>query len=315
MYIGAIFVPIEFKNHSLATLNNLRCLKHKDWSNKSECSHPCGFHDKNNTEIHYKDLHKSRVKFQIAKNWIIHFINHESCQKHRKLAYLNILGLNLSNINLELFGENPSRDLTIYNRFYRTVLKAGIGYFFKDYKRVVIRQICHDRGSQESHELFSWHSIKRIDLEYDKVKIEEKEIKFIDSDHRKSGLVESNFIQLIDLILGATFSCLHNPSEKKEKIEIGLAFKPVLETLLDRKRNQEKGYMVGSYYKSNYYRTYQVSFFPKKMMELDEALRQLDVYSNQVNKSENTSSRNNFYFDRPILLTDPHQRDLSRWCQ
>ena len=83
---------------------------------------------------------------------------------------------------------------------------------------------------------------------------------------------------MIDLILGATFSCLHNPSGKKEKIEIGLAFKPVLKTLLDRKRNQEKGYMEGSYYDSKYYRTYQISFFPKENIELDKAFSQLDIY-------------------------------------
>ena len=140
MYLGVIFVPIEFKSLSLGILNNLRCLKHNDWSDESKCPHRCGYHDKNNTEIHYQELHRSNARFNIAKRWITSFVKDEGCKRDRKLIYLNILGLNLSNMNLELFGEDPNLKLKIYNRFYRTVLKAGISYFFKDYKSVVIKK-------------------------------------------------------------------------------------------------------------------------------------------------------------------------------
>ncbi|HEC87590.1 MAG TPA: hypothetical protein ENI49_07000 [Thermoplasmatales archaeon] len=314
MYIGALFVPINFKDYCLTKLNNLRCVKYGNWHDEeSECPQQCGFHEDNDTEIHYKNLHKSKSDAgpKIAKNWINKFMIQESCQKHRKPVYLNILGLNLSNMNLELFGENKGRDLTIYNRFYRSVLKGGINYFFRDYRRITIRQIYHDKGSQETHELFSWHPIYRIGLESEKIKIERDEIEFIDSDHRKSGKKESHFIQLIDLILGATYVCLHNPSDRREKKEVGLAFKPALTVLLDRKKNPNNNYMEGSYYHSNYYRTYQISFFPKKKMELDEIFNQLDVYGNQM--TENMRIEDNFYYDRPILLTDPSQRDLTGW--
>ena len=314
MYIGALFVPVEFKNYCLTTLNNLRCIKHGDWTDeKSECPHQCDFHYKNNTEIHYNELHRSNARLRIAKNWIIQFANREICQKHRKLVYLNILGLNLSNMNLELFGDDKDRDLTIYNRFYRTVLKGGIGYFFKKYRRVRIHKIYHDKGSQESHRLFPWHSIHKISLEDEKIEIEEKEIIFIDSDHIKSGMEESHFIQLIDLLLGAAYVNLHNPSKRNEKKEVGLAFNPVLKILLDRKRNQDLGHMEGSYYGSNYYRTQQISFFPNKKMELDEALNQIDVYGCQVDKSKKARNDNRFYYDRPILLNDRSQTNLAKW--
>ncbi len=314
MYIGALFVPIEFKDYCLTTLNNLRCVRHGDWTDEeSECPHQCGFHDRNNTEIHYKDMHRSNARLQIAKNWITQFMIRESCQKHRKLVYLNILGLNLSNMNLELFGDDTDRDTTIYNRFYRSVLKGGIGYFFKSYERVTVHKIYHDKGSQESHELFPWHSIYRIGLESGNVSIEEDKIEFIDSDHRKSGMKESHFIQLIDLLLGATYSCLHNPSERKEKKEVGRAFKPALKTILDRKKAHDGNYMEGSYYSSNYYRTQQISFFPKKKMRLDESLSQLDVYGSQVEGAKKTRDENYFYYERPILLNDLSQCNLARW--
>ena len=314
MYIGALFVPIEFKDSCLETLNNLRCVKYGQWTDEeSECPHQCGFHEKNNTEIHYKDMHRSSARLQIAKNWITQFMIRESCQKHRKLVYLNILGLNLSNMNLELFGADTDRDTTIYNRFYRSVLKGGIGYFFKGYGRVTVHKIYHDKGSQESHELFPWHSIYKIGLESEKVKMEENEIEFIDSDHRKSGKKESHFIQLIDLLLGATYSCLHNPSEKREKKEVGFAFKPSLKTILDRKKSQNGDYMEGSYYRSNYYRTQQISFFPRRRMEPDEVVGQLDVCGDRVDESERTRRASSFYFGRPILLTAQPQSNLARW--
>ena len=124
---------------------------------------------------------------------------------------------------------------------------------------------------------------------------------------------ESHFIQLIDLLLGAAYVNLHNPSKRNEKKEVGLAFNPVLKILLDRKRNQDLGHMEGSYYGSNYYRTQQISFFPNKKMELDEALNQIDVYGCQVDKSKKARNDNRFYYDRPILLNDRSQTNLAKW--
>ena len=147
----------------------------------------------------------------------------------------------------------------------------------------------------------------------EKIEIEEKEIIFIDSDHRKSGMEESHFIQLIDLLLGATYVNLHNPSERSEKKEVGLAFNPVLKTLLDRKKSQTGPHMEGSYYRSNYRRTQQISFFPNKKMELGEALNQIDMYGGQVDKSKKTRNDNRFHYDRPILLNDLSQTNLARW--
>jgi len=285
MYLIVLFVPQEFKENNLILLNNLRCKQYKNWNETvSTCPHQCGFHDKNDTEIHFRELHRSNARLQI-----------------------------LSNMKLGLFGDDTDRDLTIYNRFYRTALKSGLSYFFNCYKKISITKIYHDRGSQELHKLFPWHSIKKINIDSGKVKIEEDEIVFIDSDHRISGRKESHFIQLADLILGATHTCLHNPSEKDQKKEIALAFMPALKTILDRKRSQKGDYMEGSYYKSNYYRTQQVSFFPNKKMDVDEALNQLDVNGRILDNSVLTKREDCFYYDRPILLNSTSQSSLTRW--
>jgi len=166
--------------------------------------------------------------------------------------YLNILGLNLSNMNLELFGGDNHRDMVIYNRFYRTILQSGLSYFFKDYNKIIINKIYHDIGEQSVDNLFPWHSLYKIGIENETVSICHNTIEFIDSDHRKSKKQESNFIQLIDLVLGATFCCLHNPSEDTYKRGIGRTFKPILAKILDRKKAPNSNVMIGNYYKSKY---------------------------------------------------------------
>ena len=226
--------------------------------------------------------------------------------------YINILGINLTKLDYELFGKNKNTDLKIYNRFYRMVLKSGLGYFFKKYNHITIDKIYHHRGDQSSDDLFPWHSIYKIDFEHEKITIKEKEIQFIDSDHRKTKIQESNFIQLIDLALGATFCCLHGISNNMHKIQIGRSFKPTLTTLLDRKKAPYSNAWIGSYYRSRYYRTYQVSFFPKTEIDLKRAMNQLDVFGDAQSE---TTERNNIYYDRPLILGSPSpvQTGLNRW--
>lgn len=309
MYLGALFLPLGAKEYYLNMLNNQRCIKNEDWQQDGKlCPHPCGYHEKNNTEIHYKRLQGSNARFRIAENWIKNIICRVPVGHNRRL-YLNILGLDLSKMDLQLFGEDNNRDMVIYNRFYRTLLLSGINYFLKDYK-IIINDIYHDIGEQSSDKLFPWHSIRKIGIENEKVTILHKEIKFIDSDHRKSNMQESNFIQLLDLALGATFCCLHNPSDADNKRKIGKAFKPTLKKLLDRKKAPNSCALIGEYYESKYRRTYQVSFFPKDKTETGNDLSQFDISREQ---KDDLFKRNGFYYDRPIILGNPIQKGLDKW--
>ncbi|MDO8874283.1 MAG: hypothetical protein Q7V05_16385 [Methanoregula sp.] len=304
MYLGILFVQKEKKDQLLQQLNNLRCVNGHNWHpDPCVCESQCGYHDRNDTEIHYKELHHSDSRFRIAKNWIS-FVKDERYLKNDPPFYFNILGLNLTSMNLELFGEDSGRDLTIYNRFYRSAILGGLNYFFKG-REIVIHDIFHDRGSQEHHRYFPWQVIHQIDLTNEKTTIIPSRIKFIDSDHRASRAVESHFIQFIDILLGATYVGLHNPSEEMAKKKIGFLFRPVLECLLDR-RESDSGPWIGTYYQSKYHRTCQVSFFPKRRIDLDNAQLDPENFNRELRDGK-------FFFDREIQIIDPSITRFDQW--
>jgi len=310
IYIGILFIPLDEKESCLRILNNYRCLKYRDWSDSEhECSHPCGYHDKNNTEVHYKEVHKSDARFKIACKWI-EFISSGTCARGSKKVFINILGINLTNLKLDQFGSDSDRILTIYNRFYRTALLSGLKYFFKNYQTIAIHKIYHDNGSQKDHKYCPWHPIYKINIQNEHILILDDEIEFIDSDHRVSNRDESQFVQLVDILLGAVYSCLHNDSKKHQKKKIGYLFKSTLETLLDRRKHGSSDAMIGGYYNSKYYRIYQVSFFPREVME-DQELQQRFDLDNLFDGLP--LERDSFYYDRPIVVNNPAQSDLSNW--
>ena len=111
MYLGALFVPTSKKDILLSKLLNLRCIKYNSWHwNEDNCPNQCGYHDWNNTEIHFKDLYKHHSKFEIAKRWL-KFLIEKNNKKDLGLVYFYILGIELSKLNLERFGEDKGRDL------------------------------------------------------------------------------------------------------------------------------------------------------------------------------------------------------------
>lgn len=139
--------------------------------------------------------------------------------------------------------------------------------------------------------------------------IENEEIVFIDSDHRvypnEDGDFrnEAQFIQFMDLILGSIYCCLHNPTKKKEKREIGLAMKPLLLRMLNNPKNKNSEY--------HYYGKQQVFFFPKtKASNLNEYYQQLDLLGDWTHQKDFIR---NFYTRRPILLVSEEQKTLDEF--
>jgi hypothetical protein len=309
MYIGILFVPLRIRNKLLTELLNKRCIRHDSWVwDEFKCPHKCDFHDKNNTEIKYQTLDRSDARYRIARRWLKEFLIEENSKKDRGLVYFNILGLNLKNMKQESFGSDKSRDLTIYNRFFRTALINGANYFFGKNERKTIRQIYHDKGSQETHDYFPWHPAYKINLKFGKkLLIENERIEFIDSNHREYSerdfMERSQFIQFIDLILGSVYCCLHNPTEKEEKRKIGLIMKPLLQRLLSNPNNPKSSF--------HYHRKQKVSFFPKgKLNNRDKNLQQLTLSGDSLSSR---SPRNNFYTKRQILLTPKEQGSLDEF--
>jgi len=305
MYIGILFVPLNIKSQLLNELLNCRCIQHDSWVwDKHDCEFQCGYHDYNNGEIHYNKIH-SNAKFRIAYRLINDFVIEKNNIGDLKLIYFNILGLNLTKMNLESFGSSEGRDLRIYNRFFRTVLKGGINFFFSEYDNRTIENIYHDRGPQEQNEYFPWHSPYKLNIEESGIQVENTNIRFIDSNHNKCSNLEdkeeAQFIQFIDLILGCIYCCLHNPAERIEKKRIGQSMIPLLDRLMNNPNNPNSRF--------HYYRRQKVSFFPRNGIDFNDQGQQIDLDGNIIE----SNIQNNFYNERRILLESLNQSTLDEY--
>jgi len=304
MYIGMLFVPKTKKTRLLKHLWDARCIQYNNWHhNEDMCPHQCKYHEKNNTEIHYHEIDRSNARYRIAERWLKEFMIEKNNRGNMGLVYFNLLGLDLTKMDLDEFGPDEGRELTIYNRFFRTTLTSGAKYFFAEYDRINIEKIYHDKGSQEKHDYFPWHAGQKINLDDDKIVISNENVIFVNSDHRLESpdlAEESQFIQFIDVILGSIFCCLHNPTKNVQKQNIGLAIKPLSFRLLNNPQNVNSGY--------HYHRKQQISFFPRNKLSDDtEISKQLNMLGNMMRGNK---SYNQFYNKRPIPLNDKEQRNL-----
>lgn len=149
----------------------------------------------------------------------------------------------------------------------------------------------------EQHKYFRTSAINKINLQEffrreRKIVFNTEEIEFIDSDHRKSQNVESQFIQFADLILGLTCNVIHNDASNSAKVKLTEKMHPLISRILDKKTNSNKN---SSY---NYFNKQTVGFFPiiskeeklKKCIELygekfdfDKILMNGDFFCNYKN--------------------------------
>jgi hypothetical protein len=257
IYLGALIVPYEIEEKLLHDLLNLRCGNPKrDWEWAS-CSPQCSYHKKNDTEVHYQEVEKSKNKFYVAQKWIKYILN------DRNLTCFYILGIDLKRLNISLFGQSKQQN-AIYNRFFRTAILKSLKIYFSRNSEIVADSIYHDNNKGlETNQYFPWHSIFKIDKDADKIKFSEKNITFIDSDHRVSQNAYSHLIQLIDLILGCTFCCLEYSTDNEDKIELANSFFPLIQRLIDYPNNEKSQY--------NYVGRMKIEFFPKyDIKKLDE---------------------------------------------
>ncbi|UJG40417.1 MAG: DUF3800 domain-containing protein [Candidatus Heimdallarchaeum aukensis] len=307
MYLGALFVPVTKKQELIDTLLNLRCIKHHNWHwDTANCPHKCKYHTSNNAELHFHSIHKRIDKFKIAKKWLS-FLVEENNKRDLGLIYFYILGLDLTKLNLENFGEKKGVDMNIYNRFFRTVI-SGAKYFFNEYEIIFINKIYHDKGNQEKHRYFPWYTPYKLNINDNKLFILDKDIRFVDSNHKNYPDTmgndfrrESQLIQFIDIILGSVHCLLHATSKHPKKIELAQIMEPLLERLMYKPQNKNSKY--------HYYRKQQIKFFPKNPINTHEnKLKQLDMQGDLIETKILES--NNFYTKRKIMLKDPKQQTL-----
>lgn len=256
-YIMIMAIPKNKKEELFSEINNARCLN-ENIEKFGYCKEECKFHKENNGEIHYGKIERENIKYKIADKWVEILLNNNIGKKES--IYFNILGIVESNLDMTVFG-NEKQFGNIYTRFFRTALLRLLK-MFNNYDKIIVDNIYHDSTTEmEEHKYFKTSAINKINLQEfvkgeRKIIFNTKEIEFIDSDHRKSKNMESQFIQLTDLILGLTCNVIHNDASNPVKIKLTEKIYPLISRILDSKTNSNKN---SSY---NYFNKQTIGFFP-----------------------------------------------------
>ncbi len=291
-YVGMLLVPAERSDALLQMILDARCLNpdNKTWDS---CPVHCRFHSDNNTKVHYTEADDTR-KYRVACSWLDLLLDHN--KSDLGLIYFYILGIDRSKLDIDRFGPSnqQNRNITVYNRFFRTAILRSAKSFFSRYPNIVVDAIYHDRGAGQDHPLFPWHSIWRIGQDDDKLTFGDLQVRFIDSDHRKpeGDPVHSHFVQFIDLILGCTVNNLHYKARSKNKTALTLRAKPLVERIITKPKNKNSRY--------HYFRRQSIEFFPK------HSLASLDETSLEFKMKQ----QNNFYTKRELRIERRHQPTL-----
>lgn len=235
---------------------------------------------------YYSELHFSKLsnfsyandyseKTFLAKKWMELILGDGGT----KNFYFNILGINADNLCWQFFGNRKEQKQNAYNRFFRTLLKSSINYFFPQ-KNVVIVELFHDKEqAMQLHQYFDWHSIYRLTNELENVHFESQFINFIDSDHSKEEIYseDSHFIQMIDLILGAFRQSFDKSCKKDGCNEIAEIFSPLLQKIIEFPYNKNSRF--------GYYRKYNFGFFPPHKMNPSDLLNDQKKMSSCIFKN------------------------------
>lgn len=265
MYIGVLAVPEHLHDYALSVLASAR--------------QEVGY----DGEVHFAELTQHH-KIRLAQRWLQSVLSDD-----RKCFHFHILGINVSKLRREAFGESRrEQERRIYNRFFRSTVAYVLKGFFlgePSVGQVRVVAVFHDRSEMEHDELFDWHTMWRLAREETGLVFDQRRIHFIDSDHHKEQEFpsESHFIQLIDILLGATRQCLDYTSDKPGLIQVAETFQPLLERLTDPRRASNPN----SRYR--YYRRCSVSFFPSTALRVD-----------QLNTIERV--RSGIYINRPLHM-------------
>lgn len=306
-----LFIPTALKEEIVDQLLRRRCLNSNNstWNydfnicpNNKNCKEI--WHKSNDCEIHNSDIRSSRASSSlktISKEWIKYFINKNKVEKPIRF---HILFIELDKMNISKFGGSKTHE-NMYNRFFRTVINYGLKSFF-DNSKVSVKNVYHDKGSMEKHSYFPYLNLHKLENKISEVAtFENKEIVFIDSDHRKHSwnrkgyYNESNIIQFVDLILGLVTQCLFYLSDDPLKKENASLIYPLVERLINKPRRYNSSW--------NYINKQNISLFPKSKGDEFKS-KCLDLHGNLKDKLSDEFHKNKI-LEMPFY--DPEQQTLS----
>ncbi len=182
--------------------------------------------------------------------------------------YWEVLGIATHNLDFSCFGpgdERTGKYATVYNRFFRTAFLFSMNTYFASYDQVIISNVFHDtEGNLQKHDFFGWH-LPTVVAD-DRIQFLNNCICFVFSDPSREGMhkVESQVIQLADILVGSVSQRLDNSSAREGKVELGDCLTDMLYTVAT---NPWKAHDKG----------YDVSFFPQGRVShdgIDHALGQ-----------------------------------------
>ena len=294
--LGCLFVPVSQKEEIIKNLLNLRCLNEdsdewvwefEDCPNKRTCK--AKWHTLNNTEIHFTELkNATAASKKISRSWLEYLI---SLNKSGNPLRFNLLYIDLKNLSVEHFGSEKQHE-NIYNKFFRTCISYGSKSFF-DGRPIHIRKVYHDIASVEQHRFFPHLNLKKLEFQNgDEILVEDPNIKFIESDHKKADIMyreECQLIQLIDLILGSASQNILNNATNQNKKEIAMVLRDLIDRLITNPSNVNSSY--------HYHRRQNISFWPSTKIEYS-VIRQIGLDGSAME-----TKRDLFY--RPLGLAMP----------
>jgi hypothetical protein len=226
-------------------------------------------------------------KVELARKWMGHIL--EEADSPRWKIYFDITGVDNSNMDYSLFGEDASsfgKYATVYNRFFRASLQGMLKLFFPS-NPVIVKDIYHDReGNLENHGYFEWHVITRTKRDQSYADFECSKVCFVDSDHRTevTSPEAAEFIQFVDVLLGAVTYCIHvtNPRNMGQRKVAEDIFALVDEIL----RSPYKD--LGQFH---HFRRFTISHFPEHpIVHFDEEAAKGEYYHLRCDKFQSLIS-------------------------
>ena len=198
-------------------------------------------------ELHYSGI-STRQKANVARSWL-----DLAMRPSAPCVRFHILGVDRKEMRTADFGPSAQRDENIYRRCLRMAPVYSVKALLPP--ATTVRRIIHDRRTLSASEYLDWHTPYR--MRSDGHRVAADGVEFVDSDHNVSAAYrESNFVQLVDVLLGATRDCLDLTTAKRHRVSVAEHWLPLVERLTDDSRRKNRQSSFGYVGRCN------VSFFP-----------------------------------------------------
>jgi len=233
------------------------------------------YYNKNNRIIHWSEINSADSK-NICKRWFKYILDPN---KSGRKFYAYILGINDSKLNRNKFG-SVDQFSSKYNRFFRSAILYALKSFFPN-RKIIVKNIYHEEGQQQTHEYFPWHCIYKIKQNEKNITFDCSKVEFLPKDHRKDK--KSNLIQLCDVFMGATTSIIHGikkSNTSKYHEELMALIYPLVKRMIKNHNNVNSGYQHTN--------RIMIRFFPKK----------------EISSGTFRENSNLFYVKRNLLFED-----------